>query len=233
MALIARGDRLVDVGCGTGADIAAFPDSFKRHGIDVSPTAIAFARENHPGVVFEIGAVPAAGAEAIGAADLVLLCDVLEHVEDDQTFLLDLVSLMKPGAHLLLTVPADPRLWSPHDDVYGHFRRYTRTTLAAVCRSTPANIRLLAPFNRRLYPVARAARAVSKLRGRGWGSESSDLTLPWAPVNRVLERVFAGEVPALARALRTGRGEVSGRGVSLLAVLERSGPSEGRGVSHA
>jgi hypothetical protein len=152
----------------------------------------------------------------------VLLCDVLEHIEDHVAFLHGLVTLMKPGASLLLTVPADPRLWSPHDEVYGHFRRYTRSTLAAVWRGAPVNPRLLAPFNRRLYPVARAARAVSAWRGRGWGSEASDLALPWAPVNRMLERVFAGEAPALARALDRGQTGVSGRGLSLLAVLERS-----------
>jgi SAM-dependent methyltransferase len=222
MRLAPRGGSVVDVGCGTGADIAAFPPSYRRHGIDIAPTAVEFARENHPGVTFEVGAVPEAGVEAIGGADLVLLCDVLEHIEDDEGFLRALVSLMKPGAHLLLTVPADPRLWSPHDEVYGHYRRYTRSTLAATLGVAPARARLLAPFNRRLYPVARAARAVSALRGRGWGSESSDLALPWAPVNAALERVFAGEASGLAAALDSGREEVAGRGISLLAVLERS-----------
>jgi trans-aconitate methyltransferase len=222
LRLMPPGGSVVDAGCGTGADIAAFPATYRRHGLDISATAIAFARENHPAVSFEVGAVPEAGGDAIGAADLVLLCDVLEHIEDHVAFLHGLVTLMKPGANLLLTVPADPRLWSPHDEVYGHFRRYTRSTLAAVWQDAPVRPRLLAPFNRRLYPVARAARAVSAWRGRGWGSEASDLALPWAPVNRLLERVFAGEAPALAGALDRGQTEVSGRGLSLLAVLERS-----------
>jgi SAM-dependent methyltransferase len=220
--LVPGGGTVVDVGCGTGADIAAFPSFYGRHGIDISPTAVAFARESHPDVVFEVGAVPEAGGDAIGAADLVLLCDVLEHIEDDVSFLGALVAMMKPGASLLLTVPADPRLWSPHDEVYGDFRRDTRSTLPAAWAGAPVRQRLLAPFNRRLYPAARAVRAPSALRGRGWGSEASDLALPWSPVNTVLERLFAGEVPALAQALKTGRTEVRGRGVSLLAVLERS-----------
>jgi SAM-dependent methyltransferase len=222
LRLMPPGGSVVDAGCGTGADIAAFPATYRRHGLDISSTAIAFARENHPDVSFEVGAVPEAGGDAIGAADLVLLCDVLEHIEDHVAFLHGLVTLMKPGANLLLTVPADPRLWSPHDEVYGHFRRYTRSTLAAVWQGAPVRPRLLAPFNRRLYPVARAVRFASALRGRGWGSEASDLALPWAPVNRMLERVFAGEAPALVRALDRGQTEVSGRGLSLLAVLERS-----------
>jgi SAM-dependent methyltransferase len=217
------GGRVVDVGCGTGADIAAFPARYRRHGIDISPTAIELARAAHPGVAFQVGAVPGAGADAIGAADLVLLCDVLEHIQDDHGFLGALASLMREGAHLLMTVPAEPRLWSPHDEVYGHYRRYTRETLAAAWSAAPVSPRLLAPFNRRLYPIARATRAVSALRGRGWGAGSSDLALPWAPVNAVLERVFAGEAAGLAAAVRSGRRELPGRGISLLAVLRRDG----------
>lgn len=222
MVLAPPGGCVVDVGCGTGADIAAFPDSFTRRGIDISPTAIGFARENHPNVLFEVGAAPRAGTHLIGAADLVLLCDVLEHVEHDAVFLHALVSVMKPGASLLLTVPADPGLWRPHDEVYGHFRRYTRNTLAAAWHGAPVRLRLLAPFNRRLYPIARAVRTVSAIRGRRQGSEASDLKLPWAPLNGVLERIFATEIPALTAALKAGREEVPGRGLSLMAVLERS-----------
>lgn len=233
LLLVPRGGSVVDAGCGTGADLAAFPASYGRHGLDISPTAIAFARENHPEVSFEVGAVPEAGGTAIGAADLVLLCDVLEHIEDHVGFLQGLVSMMKPGSNLLLTVPADPRLWSPHDEVYGHFRRYTRSSLAALWQGAPMKPRLLAPFNRRLYPVARAVRFASALRGRGWGSEASDLALPWAPVNRMLERVFAGEASVLAEALKDGRTEVPGRGLSLLAVLERSAAGESAGAPMA
>jgi SAM-dependent methyltransferase len=219
--LLAPGGQVVDVGCGTGGDIAAFPDRYERHGIDPSTTAIEYARSAHPGVSFQIGAFPGTGGHLIGAADLVLLCDVLEHIEDDTGFLRALLSSMRPGAHLLLMVPADPRLWSTHDEVYGHYRRYTRDTLVSAWSGSPVEVRLLAPLNRRLYPLVRLARAVSGLRGGGWGCESSDLVLPWAPVNTVLERIFAGEVPALAAALRSGSVESSGRGVSLVAVLRR------------
>jgi SAM-dependent methyltransferase len=219
--LLPPGGVVVDVGCGTGADIAAFPPEYARHGIDVSESAITLARAAHPGVAFEVGAVPTAGQEAVARADLVLLCDVLEHVPDDGALLGALTAWMKPGAHLLLTVPSDPSLWSPHDEVYGHHRRYTRERLASAWAECPVDVRLLAPFNRRLYPLARLARSVSARLGRGCGREGSDLTLPWAPVNAALERIFAGEAVGLAAVLHAGRREPAGRGVSLLAVLRR------------
>jgi SAM-dependent methyltransferase len=223
--LLPEHGRIVDVGCGTGADIDAFPSSHERYGIDRSREAIDLARAAHPGVTFVVGDVPDVGGDLIAGAELVLLCDVLEHVGDDHGFLAALTGTMKPGAHLLLTVPADPRLWSPHDVVYQHSRRYTRETLAGAWAGSPMEPKLLAPLNRRLYPVARVARAASALRGRGWGSESSDLVLPWGPVNTARSRVFGGEAAGLTRALDSGRREVPGRGISLLAILQRVGDS--------
>jgi SAM-dependent methyltransferase len=222
--LPARGS-VVDIGCGTGADLASFPASYRRHGIDQSATAIAFAKERHADVQFEVATLPGTGAgvDALRAADVVLLCDVLEHVEDDVGFLGWLVSNMKGGAHLLMTVPADMRLWSPHDEVYGHYRRYTGRTLAGVWGGLPVHVKLLAPFNRILYPAARLARAVATRRGRSWGSERGDLALPWAPVNWLLERLFALEVPALRAALTEARTPARGNGVSLIAVLQKNG----------
>jgi SAM-dependent methyltransferase len=224
MLLLPDGGSVVDVGCGTGADLASFPDSYERHGVDQSATAIGFARERHQGVHFEVGALPGAAVETVSGADLVLLCDVLEHVEDDAGFLAWLIATMKAGSHLLMTVPADPRLWSPHDEVYGHYRRYTPDSLTALWSELPVRTRLISPFNRILYPAARVARAVASRRRRSWGSEKGDLALPWAPVNRVLEHTFSREVPALRAALESGVDHrAGGNGVSLIVVLQKNG----------
>jgi 2-polyprenyl-3-methyl-5-hydroxy-6-metoxy-1,4-benzoquinol methylase len=223
MQLLPPGGRVLDVGCGTGADVASFPAEYDRHGIDQSATAIAFARERHQGVRFEVATLPGEAGESVAAADLILLCDVLEHVEHHREFLGWLTANMKPGAHLLITVPADPRLWSPHDEAYGHHRRYTKETLAAVWAGEPVRVRLLVPFNRILYPAARVARAVANRRGSGWGSEKSDLALPWAPLNWLLGKVFLLEVPRIRAALDSGATTLPGNGVSLIAVLQKAG----------
>jgi SAM-dependent methyltransferase len=222
--LVPPGGHIVDAGCGTGADVSAFPAAYHRTGLDGSATAIAFARSRHRDVRFEVAVLPGAAADVIGRANLVLLCDVLEHVEADGAFLRWLIDAMQPGAHLILTVPADPRLWSPHDEVYGHHRRYTQETLAAAWAGSSVRVRLLVPFNRVLYPVARLARTVANRRGRGWGRGGGDLSLPWAPLNDLLERLFASEIPSLVAALRADAGCLPGRGVSLLAVLRKDGP---------
>src|SRR5206468_1043093 len=68
---------------------------------------------------------------ALGQLDLITMCDVLEHLENERAALRGIGDALKPGGRLLVTVPALPRLWSGHDVVNHHYRRYTRKTLLA------------------------------------------------------------------------------------------------------
>jgi SAM-dependent methyltransferase len=61
--------------------------------------------------------------------DLILMLDVLEHIEDDRDALAHVWELLNPGGHLVLTVPALQSLWSVHDEVNLHYRRYDRAAL--------------------------------------------------------------------------------------------------------
>ena len=69
------------------------------------------------------------------AYDLIALLDVLEHVPDDLASLRAIHRRLKPGGALLLTVPANPWMWSAHDAAHHHFRRYTKKQLE---RAVPA-----------------------------------------------------------------------------------------------
>jgi len=219
--LLPEAGTVLDCGCGTGGNICAFPPAHRRVGVDPSPEAVAIARSKCPDVEFVQGMVPDDVAAELAVADLVLLTDVLEHVEGDRELLSGIVLGMKPGAHLLITVPADPGLWSPHDISHGHFRRYTAETLPGLWGGLPGQALLLAPFNRRLYPLVWLARHVTRALGRGAGAAGTDLRVPPGPVNGVLFRIFSGEAGRLSKAL-TGRAPApGGRGVSLLAVLRR------------
>ena len=220
-ALLPRPGTILDCGCGTGGNICAFPPEHRRIGVDPSPDAIAIARAKCPGVEFVQGMVPDDVATELATADLVLLTDVLEHVEGDRELLSDIVLGMRPAAHLLITVPADPGLWSPHDVAHGHFRRYTAGALPLLWGGLPVQALLLAPFNHRLYPLVWLARQVTRALGRGAGAAGTDLRVPPGPLNRALFTIFAGEANRLSRALAGKTSPPGGRGVSLLAVLRR------------
>ena len=221
--LMPEAGTVLDCGCGTGGNICAFPPDHRRIGVDPSPDAIAIAKAKCPGVEFVQGMVPGDVAAELATADLVLLTDVLEHVEGDQELLSGIVGGMRPGAHVLITVPADPGLWSPHDVAHGHYRRYTAETLPLLWGGLPTSALLTAPFNRRLYPLVWLARQVTRARGRGAGAAGTDLRVPFGPLNRALFTIFSGEANRLSRALAGDTPPPGGRGVSLLAVLRRDG----------
>jgi SAM-dependent methyltransferase len=214
------GGRVLDVGCGTGANVAAFSDRHDAVGVDPSPEGIRLARDRFPDARFLEGTVPGTGDAEARAADLVLLTDVIEHVPDDFELTSAILALMKPGAHLLLTVPAHPELWSVHDVTFGHYRRYTIDRLRAVWHGLPVSERLVSHYNARLFPLIRLVRRIGARLGRASGHENTDLRVPPAPANRVLTGIFGGEAPALAAAIDDG-GAAFEDGLSLIALLRR------------
>ena len=68
--------------------------------------------------------------------DMVIMLDVLEHIEDDKAFLAhDVVPRLKPESNIVISVPAHPSLFTSHDEFLGHHRRYTRRQLLSVSRA--------------------------------------------------------------------------------------------------
>lgn len=211
---------VLDVGCGTGANVAAFTDGYACRGMDSSPDAIEHARSRFPAVEFACETDFTRRTDWLERANVVLLMDVLEHVEDDFLFLSQMLAPLAPGAKVLITVPADGRLWTAHDESFGHWRRYDLERLAATWHGLAVGERLLSGYNARLYPVIRAVRAVTSARGKALGRAGTDFSMPPAFANRMLENFFAGESAPLERSLDRGRPAYR-HGASLIAVLER------------
>ena len=214
------GRRVVDVGCGTGANIASLTDAYACHGIDPSAEGIRLAQERFPAVQFTCGLAPEAFGPAERDADVVLAMDVMEHVADDFLFASGLLAVLKPGAHLLVTVPADETLWSLHDVNFGHYRRYEKARLERVWQGLPVTPLVVSHSMARLLPVVRTVRAVNRWRGCAAGAAGTDFAMPPGWINRRLENTFAGEADRLVAALRDPR-RAYPRGVSLVAILRR------------
>ena len=212
------GGVIADIGCGTGANIAALSGMYECIGVDTSKDAVELARLRYPGVRFLLGEAPKVLGQQVSAVDLFLLMDVLEHLEDDVGTLSALVSAARPGALFLITVPADMRLWSAHDEIFGHYRRYDRETLRSLWSGLPVEAVLLSHFSSRLYPVVRAVRTLTRLRGGTFGAQGTDFRIPPAPMNRALTRLFSGEGVRLTGVLR-GDSSPYRSGSSLIAIL--------------
>lgn len=216
---------VLDVGCGTGANIAELSADYTCLGIDTSAEAIEFARQRFPRVEFLVGRAPEDLGQRMQQVRLLLLMDVLEHVPDDFAMLSELLAATVPGTLVLLTVPADESLWSPHDESFGHYRRYDRARLERLWSDLPVRTRLISYFNARTYPLVRAVRAVNRIRGRAAGRAGTDFWVPAAPWNRLLTSFFFGEVRVLEGVLSGRRRRGYAHGTSLVAILERrTGP---------
>lgn len=211
---------LVDIGCGTGGNIGIFQDKFNCIGVDISEHAIAFAKKRFPKIDFVCGDLEKI-YPIIEKADILLLLDVLEHIENDPQFLRDLITNMKRGAYLVVTVPSNMSLWSPHDEFHGHFRRYTKQELLGMLEELPVSIRLLSYYNSFLYPIIKAVRVFTKLRGKPWGQACTDLSVPAKPINFLLSKLFASESRWLLNLVDQPTQTVLPFGVSIISLLKK------------
>jgi SAM-dependent methyltransferase len=165
------------------------------YAIEIDEGAAVLARARGVGAV-QTGGVPDALGFGDKLFDLILLLDVLEHLDADQGALHSLAARLKDGGWLMLTVPAYPFLWSHHDERNHHKRRYTMRGLLGVVRKAGYNIRFASYFNCWLFPMVALVRL---LQGRVFGSPWENLNLPPSLLNTALTRIFASERYALSR----------------------------------
>jgi SAM-dependent methyltransferase len=200
------GARILEVGCGTGHNLAMLGRFGSVDAIEIDPVARGVASERLGRPVWSS---PLPDLTGIGGDyNMIASLDVVEHVEDDRAALKAMAERLVPGGRLLITVPAHPWMWSAHDEVNHHHRRYTRASLAAAIRDAGLTLEMMSPFNSLLFPLA----AASRIAGRISGKQDSDDTLPPAPINTLFERIFALERHAIGRVPFTP-------GVSLVAII--------------
>jgi SAM-dependent methyltransferase len=212
---------VVDVGCGTGANIAALAEDYTCVGIDPSDEAIELARSRFHSVRFIRGEAPRGLGDAAAQANLFMLTDVLEHVENDVSLFSDLAATASPGAYFLLTVPADWSLWSKHDESHGHYRRYDAERFAHIWHHLPVEVLMVSYFNAHLYGIIRLVRTLNRLRDKSCGAYDTDVQMPSRIVNRTLQHIFQSETKVLSDVLHRRRRSGYRFGVSLIGLLRK------------
>ena len=182
------GARLLEVGCGTGHNLAMLEPFGTVDAIEVDAAARAIAerrlgRSISDAPLPELAGIPRRHYDLIGAFD------VIEHIEEDAAAVAALAACLKPGAKLVIAVPAHQWMWTAHDELNHHKRRYSKRALRELIESSPLRLESIGYFNSLLFPVAVAARFAGKLTGRGGGGE----TMPPKPLNWTFERIFGAE----------------------------------------
>ena len=189
-----QGARVLEVGCGTGHNLEMLSEFGTVDALEVDEAARALAEKRLGRPVFDAPLPELAGMPE-GAYDLVASLDVVEHIADDAASVASLAKRLKPGGKLVLTVPAHQWMWSAHDVVNHHQRRYSKAGFRKLIEGSSLKLEAIGYFNSLLFPVAMAERLASKARGK----DEADLGLPPKPINQALERVFAAERFAIGR----------------------------------
>ncbi|WP_300973421.1 class I SAM-dependent methyltransferase [Sphingomonas sp. LHG3406-1] len=189
-----RNARILEVGCGTGHNLAMLDQFGSVEAIEVDPAARAFAEER---LGRPVGSAPLPELSGVPdrTFDMIGSFDVIEHIEDDRAALAGIARCLKPGGKFVMTVPAHQWMWSAHDVVNHHHRRYSKAGLTALFAGSPLRLEGVGYLNSLLFPVAVAARAAGRLTGK----DDGDDTLPPAPLNAALEKVFAQEARLIGR----------------------------------
>lgn len=191
----ARPMRILEVGCGTGSNLALLQRYGHVDAIEPDDAARALAA-SRSGLPIRGGLLPDGVRLDDGAYDLIVLLDVLEHIPDDQGTLQALRSKLAAGGRLIVTVPAAPWMWSAHDLAHHHQRRYTAKTLTRAFQAAGFQVRYCSHFNTLLFPLIAAARIAGRVLRRGGGDDA----IPPKPLNRMLRTLFGAERHLVGRA---------------------------------
>lgn len=214
---LGTGFRAVEAGCGNGdllGVLAGMTGNPFTVGIDLYREGLLHAR----GRV----ACPLVRGDVRDVAfrrpfDLALLCDVLEHVDDDAAALENVRRFLKPSGLLLITVPAHLSLWGSFDEASGHRRRYTPEQLENTLQRAGFSVDYLTHFMAPLFPLLWLKRRLADPCVPPGRSDLAVVPL----LNGFLERLLAAEVPLVRARRRIPFGS------SLLALASRNARPRG------
>ncbi len=188
--------KILDVGCGSGGNIEFLSQFGKVYGVDKSSLAINYCKKRGFKNVSQADATKLPFKEK--QFDIVLLLDVLEHIKDDKRALQEARRVLKDNGLIILTAPALPFIWSKHDQMQGHFRRYKKTDFHELADKLDLEIQRLSYFNTFLLVPIGIIRKLSVLKPFGrLGEYDSKINFDIAKftlLNKLLLGIFKTEI---------------------------------------
>ena len=203
--------RILEVGCGTGANLKSISKYGDVTGIDFSKNALDYCKkQTHASLIL-------ADAEKLPindeTFDLIVALDVIEHLNDENA-LSEFYRILKPNGFLIITVPAFKFLWSNHDKVLHHLRRYRKNELENILE-TKFSIHIISYWNLILFIPIASIRMFNKVIKTN-ENESDVKKLP-ALINHTLIQLIKFENFLISHKINLPYG------VSLVSVCEKRG----------
>jgi len=142
--------RILETGLGHGGYVDQLSPFGEYSGIDIDESSVKEAKAANPGFSFYQGDICKRSTFdqlGLNSFDSVVSINVLEHIEQDNEALSNLVDALNPGGHLMLSLPALNWLYNDLDRLAGHYRRYTRSMLLSRIADLPVQVVKLCYFN--------------------------------------------------------------------------------------
>lgn len=151
--------RFLEIGCGTGFVLSRLKRDHAETaftGSELFDIGLSYARQRLPGV--ELLQIDARALPYAGEFDGIGAFDVLEHIAEDERVLSEMHRALRPGGHVVLSVPQHPALWSLADEIACHERRYSRGEMEAKLRRAGFEVVMSTSFVTMLLPLMFAVR---------------------------------------------------------------------------
>lgn len=210
--------RLLDCGCGTGANLLLLQEFGIPFGIDVTWRGLQFAHDRgRPRVAqASVAALPFSSSTFDVALSLDVLYCLDDHVE--QRAIAEMHRVLRPGGSLIVNVAALDMLKGDHSVLVSEVRRYTRKSLRSKLEPAGFHVQRITYTNAALFPVTAGVRALQRLRGvKPEGGEHGDFYVPPAPLNAL----FSGALAVEAQLISAGMNMPIGSSVLCLARKSR------------
>jgi len=167
--------KILNIGSGTGGTIPMLESHGKVTNVDTSAEALNFLKKSgHSGKLINGDRLPFKD----NSFDIITALDVVEHIKNDTKTLKEWRRVLKPGGTIIVTVPAYQWLWSQHDVINNHYRRYTRKQIKGVVAAAGYKVSKSSYAIVFSFPLVVGSRFISKLRREDPNSYSSFVQLP-------------------------------------------------------
>lgn len=156
-----RNNKILEIGCGTGGNLEVLGKFGEITGLDNSEEALSFCKKRgFDNLILGRAEKIDFPSEQI---DLVVALDVLEHIKEDEKAMGEAWRVLKRGGYFILTVPAYQFLWSEHDEVLSHQRRYSISELSQKIEKSGFNIIKISYVISFVFPLVLGYRIFRKI----------------------------------------------------------------------
>jgi len=175
--------QILDVGCGTGGFTKILLENYDAIGLDSSPIAIEYCKKRGIEKLF-LGTLNEFPASDYNIQAITIL-DVIEHIESDDAIVEQIYNTLPKNGWLIATVPAYKWLWSEHDVLHKHYRRYKKKYFVSLLKRHNFEIEYSTYFNTFLFPFSAIKRIYDNVFNKN--NKNPD---PVDPVPGFLDKIF-------------------------------------------